>query len=141
MTPTEWTPALFASIDAKDTSRFLSFLSDDASFRFANLPAAVGLDAIRAAVDGFFAGIARSRHDVSNVWTPAGTVICEGQVTYTRLDGGVLSVPFVNVFGMAGALIRVYSIYVDASALFSVPMPVDAVSTLAVRSDQTVSQS
>src|SRR5471030_3041284 len=85
MTPQEWTPTLFASIDAKDTSRFLSFLSDDASFRFANLPAAVGQDAIRKAVDGFLASIAGCRHDVSNVWALAGTVICEGRVTYTRL--------------------------------------------------------
>ena len=127
MTHLEWTPTLFASIDAKDTSRFLSFLSDDASFRFANLPAAVGQDAIRQAVDGFLASIAGCRHDVSNVWALAGTVICEGRVTYTRLDGGVLSVPFVNVFGMAGPLIRDYSIYVDASALYSAPPSPDAV--------------
>ncbi len=121
MTALEWTPRLFASIDAKDTSRFLAFLSDDACFRFANLPAAVGRDAIREAVDGFFAGIASCRHVVSSVWVPEESVICEGQVTYTRLDGAVLSVPFVNVFGMAGPLVRRYSIYVDASALFSAP--------------------
>jgi ketosteroid isomerase-like protein len=119
MTSVEWTPALFASIDAKDTQRLLSFLSDDARFRFGNLPAAVGREAIREAVNGFFASIAACRHDVANVWAPNGHVICQGEVTYTRHDGGVLTLPFVNVFRMAGSLIREYAIYVDASMLFS----------------------
>ena len=122
MNHSNWTPALFASIDAKDTDRFLSYLSDDATFRFANQPAAIGHRAIGEAVDGFFAAIGASRHEVSTVWTPGDAVICQRQVTYTRHDGSVLSVPFINVFDMAGALIRHYSIYIDASALFS-PAP------------------
>jgi SnoaL-like domain len=140
MSPLKWIPTLFASIDAKDTSRFLSFLSDDACFRFANLPAAIGQDAIREAIDGFFASIAACRHDVSNVWAPDGNVICEGHVTYTRLNGSVLSVPFVNVFGMVGPLIREYSIYVDASALFSAPTSPDAAPTRALGSNGTASR-
>ena len=76
MTALQWTPRLFASIDAKDTSRFLAFLSDDACFRFANLPSALGRDAIRGSVDGFFASIAASRHDVSRVWAIDENVIC-----------------------------------------------------------------
>ena len=67
MTPLEWTPTLFASIDAKDTSRFLSFLSDDASFRFANLPAAVGQDAIRQAVNGFLASASQAADTTSRM--------------------------------------------------------------------------
>jgi hypothetical protein len=37
----DWLPALFASIDAQDVPRFLSFLAADARFRFGNLPAAL----------------------------------------------------------------------------------------------------
>ncbi|MGZ5130697.1 MAG: nuclear transport factor 2 family protein [Caldimonas sp.] len=119
MTPTEWTPALFASIDAKDSARFVSFLTEDAQFRFGNAPAAVGRDAIFAAVEGFFASIAACRHNVPNVWAVPGHVICQGEVTYTRHDGSVLTVPFVNVFTMAGERIRDYLIYIDASALYA----------------------
>lgn len=121
MTSHEWTPALFASIDAKDTARFQTFLTDDARFRFGNLPEAVGRDAIGAAVDGFFASIAACRHDVKNVWAPPGHVICQGEVTYTRHDASRLTVPFVNVFAMDGERIRDYLIYIDASALYSAP--------------------
>lgn len=125
MRHSNWTPVLFACIDAKDTDGFLSYLCDDATFRFANQPPSVGHLAIGAAVAGFFAAIGACRHEVTNVWTPGDAVICQGQVTYTRHDGSVLSVPFVNVLAMAGELIREYSIYVDASALFSAPPPAD----------------
>ena len=138
MNQSNWTPALFASIDAKDTDRFLSHLCDDATFRFANQPAAIGHPAIGEVVGGFFAAIGASRHEVSNVWTLGKTVICRGQVTYTRLDGSLLSVPFVNVFDMAATLIREYSIYVDASALFSPMRPADMRATPALHGNGSV---
>lgn len=45
--------------------------------------------------------------------------MCRGKVTYTRTDNTKLTVPFVNVFLIAGGKIREYEIYVDASALFA----------------------
>lgn len=140
MTASKWTPKLFSCIDEKDTEGFLSFLTDDACFSFANLPPAVGRAAIREAVDGFFGGISSCRHNVSKIWEPLDSVICEGQVAYTRLDGSMLSVPFVNVFGMAGALIRRYSVYVDASALFNVPPLTEAAPVRTNHSNGAVAQ-
>jgi hypothetical protein len=43
---------LFAAIDAKDTERFLGFLTDEASFRFGSAQAVQGREAIHRAVDG-----------------------------------------------------------------------------------------
>ena len=54
-------------------------------------------------------------------WTGPGTAVCEGEVTYTRLDGSTLTVPFVNVFELSGAQIRSYRIYIDNGPLFSAP--------------------
>ena len=48
-------------------------------------------------------------------------MICRGEVTYTRLDGSTLSVPFVNVLKLEGSLIRDYLIYADTSELYSPP--------------------
>ncbi|MEZ5458071.1 MAG: nuclear transport factor 2 family protein [Steroidobacteraceae bacterium] len=115
----DWLPALFASIDAQDVPRFLSFLAADARFRFGNLPAAVGHADIGAAVTGFFGSIAALRHELLQVWTAPAHVITEGVVHYTRLDGGKVSLPFVTVFGMEGTQIRDYLIYLDATPLYA----------------------
>jgi limonene-1,2-epoxide hydrolase len=115
----DWLPALFASIDAQDVPRFLSFLTADARFRFGNLPAAVGHADIGAAVTAFFGSIAALRHELLRVWTAPAQVITEGVVHYTRLDGGRVSLPFVTVFGMSGERIADYLIYIDPTPLYA----------------------
>jgi ketosteroid isomerase-like protein len=69
-------------------------------------------------VTAFFAAIAASRHRLLGTWSGAATAACEGEVTYTRHDGSVLTVPFANVFEMRGDKIAAYRIYVDNSLLF-----------------------
>lgn len=109
---------LFAAIDAKDTERFLGFLTAEASFRFGSAPAAHGSDAVRAAVDGFFATIAGCKHQLGRVVAEDGVNICEGEVTYTRHDGSEITLPFANVFELEGNLISAYKIYADAGPLY-----------------------
>jgi hypothetical protein len=67
-----WMAALLAAVDAKDTPRFLSFLTDDASFRFANAPAVAGRAAVGAMVSGFLGSIKAVRHDIGATWAPPG---------------------------------------------------------------------
>jgi limonene-1,2-epoxide hydrolase len=109
---------LFAAIDSKDTDGFLSFLTEDASFRFGSAPAAQGHEAIRAGVDGFFASIVGSKHAISNVLTKGDTLVCEGTVTYLRHDDVELAIPFTDVFELAGPKICNYKIYIDISPLY-----------------------
>jgi ketosteroid isomerase-like protein len=110
---------LFAAIDTKDTEAFLSFLTDDATFRFGSGPAVNGKEVIRDAVDGFFSSIASSRHSVANVLRDGAMQVCEGEVTYRRMDGSELSLPFTNVFELDGPLIRHYKIYIDIGPLYT----------------------
>ncbi len=110
--------SLFAAIDAKDTDRFLGFLTDEATFRFGSAPAVRGRSAIRAAVDGFFKSIAASHHTLSQTVRDGDVMVCEGEVTYTRHDGSQLSLPFANVFELDGGIISAYKIYVDAGPLY-----------------------
>lgn len=119
MNQTNWSASLFAVIDAKDTRGFLAFLADNAEFRFANAPPAVGKAAIGAAVDNFFAAIRSSRHDITRSWTQPDHYICQGTVTYTRHDGKEVTVPFANILGMRDGLIDDYRIYIDATPLFA----------------------
>jgi limonene-1,2-epoxide hydrolase len=110
---------LFARIDAKDTERFLEFLTDSASFRFGSAPSASGREAIRAAVDGFFASIAASKHELSRITEDTGVIICEGTVTYTRHSGSQITLPFANFLELEGDRISNYKIYADAGPLYA----------------------
>ncbi len=112
---------LFRSIDAMDAGRFASFLTEDAVFRFGNAPEARGREAIRALVAGFFEMIAGLEHRVTDTWAQPGTVVCRGEVTYTRKDGTQLTVPFADVLVMRGESIADYRIYMDVSQLFAPP--------------------
>jgi len=114
-----WLADLFAAIDGKNVERFLGFLADDARFRFGNIPACQGKHAIGAAVNGFFDSIDACHHEVLGSWSPSDSVICHGQVTYTRRDQKRVTVPFANVLMLRGGLIRDYLIFVDVSPLYA----------------------
>jgi limonene-1,2-epoxide hydrolase len=110
---------LFAAIDSKDTDAFLSFIRDDGVFRFGSMPGVQGQDAIREAVDGFFASIAGSRHTIEQSLAGDGTLVFEGKVTYERHNGSELTLPFANVFDLDGDLISTYKIYIDIAPLYA----------------------
>jgi len=118
MTTPAWLQPLFAAIDRRDAKAFVTFLTDDATFRFGSADAVVGRAAIREAVGGFFASIARLDHTIDDVWAPPGAVVLHGEVTYTRHDGGRLTVPFANICKLKGEKVCEYRIFVDASELF-----------------------
>jgi len=113
------TGGLFAAIDCQDTAAFVAYLTDNAIFRFGSSPAVRGRTAIAAAVDGFFGTIAGCSHTVQNTLSRDSTLACEGEVTYTRLDGGLVTLPFTDVFEYEGDLISQYKIYIDVSPLYA----------------------
>ena len=110
---------MFTAIDAKDSATFVSYLTEDAIFRFGSAPPVRGRDAIKAAVEGFFTTIAACSHDISNTLRQDDTMACEGVVTYTLHDGSEIALPFTNVFEYEGSLIAHYKIYIDIGQLFA----------------------
>jgi limonene-1,2-epoxide hydrolase len=116
---TAWLDSLFSAIDAMDTSAFVGHLTPDAEFRFGNLPAVHGAEAIAAMVGGFFQGIRGLRHTLHAHWSSGDAVICHGMVTYTRHDGSELTVPFANIMRRDGERAGDYRIFADVSALFA----------------------
>lgn len=113
------TGGLFAAIDANDAAAFVGYLTEDAVFRFGSAPAVSGRAAIQAAVDGFFGTIAGCSHQVHNTLASGSTLVCEGEVTYTRVDGSLIILPFTDVFEYDGDLIAQYKIYMDISPLYT----------------------
>lgn len=113
------TGGLFAAIDAKDAAAFVGYLTDDAVFRFGSSPAVQGHAAIQEAVGGFFGTIAGCSHNVMNTLGQGSTLVCEGEVTYTRVDGSSITLPFTDVFECEGELISHYKIYMDIGPLYA----------------------
>jgi len=112
-----WLSDLFSAIDAKDASRFASFLTEDVQFQFGNMMPISGRAAVQAAVESFFQSISSLRHIVHEHWTQGATVICRGTVTYRRLDGKEVSVPFANITKRTAEQMHEYRIFVDVSPL------------------------
>ena len=110
---------LFVSIDAMETEGFLAFISPDGEFLFGSTPPVQGHAGIGAAVESFFASFAALRHELQRLVVQDNTVVCEGEVTYTRHDGSVITLPFCNVFETDGGLISVYRIYIDVAPLYA----------------------
>ena len=113
------TGGLFAAIDAQDAASFVSFLTEDAVFRFGSAPPVQGREQIREAVAAFFATIAGCRHTIRNSLRSGPTVVCEGDVAYRRHDGTEVNVPFADVFEYEGDLIAHYKIYIDIGPLYA----------------------
>ena len=113
-----WWIDLCRAIDAKDTRAFVARLAPDCEFRFANGPSAVGHAAIGAAVEGFWASIRSSQHDVLRTWGDDDSAVCEGTCVYTRRDGSAMTIPFVDVLYFRGDLAVKYFIYMDVAPLW-----------------------
>jgi ketosteroid isomerase-like protein len=114
----QWWERLCATIDAKDTRGFVSYLADDCAFRFGNGPSVTGHDAIGAAVDAFWASIRASEHHVSDCWSGDDSAVCEGTCTYTRHDGSTVTLPFVDVLHFRDGKAAKYCIYMDVGPLY-----------------------
>lgn len=114
-----WIAELFASIDAKEIRKFTSFLAEECTFRFGNLPEVQGVDAIGQFVGGFFDSIDSLSHDLSDIWLVPDGAICHGIVSYTRHDKSVLTVPFSNILKINNDGIYDYLIFADTSQLYT----------------------
>jgi hypothetical protein len=88
-------------------------------FRFGNAEPAKGKKNVGGAVQGFFESIKGLSHDLHEIWVQPDAVVCHGTATYTRHDSTTLTVPFANIFGMDGDLIRDYLIFIDVSQLYN----------------------
>jgi ketosteroid isomerase-like protein len=113
------TPKLIADIDSMDAQAFASNLSENCVLRYANNEEVTGRDAIEAAIAGFYGTIKGLRHEPRNEWTVGDTTILQFDVTYTRHDGGQVTVPAVSIVRTDGELVDDYRIYVDLTPVYA----------------------
>jgi ketosteroid isomerase-like protein len=119
MTHTDAVPAVFAAIDAMDTPVLVDHLTPDATFVFANQPAAVGSDAIAGTVNYVFTTFKGLKHTITGMWEQGDTIVVRLSIDYTRHDDQVVTLPCVNIFQYEGAKIKDYRIYMDIAPVYA----------------------
>ncbi len=110
---------VFADIDAFDPDKFVAHLTPDVRFRFANAEPAIGREAVREAVAGFFATIDGLAHYIKNIWEFGETVIVQIDVEYLRKDGKTVTVPNADILIYDGDLVRDWQIYIDVTPVYA----------------------
>lgn len=114
-----WLNELFTVIDYKDAKDLGQFFADDVEFCFGNQAPVSGRETVVESIQAFFQSIEGLAHAIEDVVEDKDRIICRGLVTYTRLDGTTLCVPFSNWFYLRDELITGYYIFADNSALFN----------------------
>ncbi len=111
---------IFASIDRFVPEDFVQHLTEDVVFRFGNADAAVGRDAVREAVAGFFSTISGLTHHVKDMWEVADDVtVVNIDVEYRRQDGHTVYTPNIDVLRWRGDLVADWQIVIDVAPVFA----------------------
>ena len=114
----QWTRDLYRAIDARDVHACLEYVTDDASFRFGNAEPMIGRSAIGQGFGAFYAAVDGIHHHITHEWNDGEAKIIEAEVSYTRKDHRVVTVPAITVYRMAGHRVRQGQIFVDLAPVF-----------------------
>lgn len=123
----EWARDLYATcVDNKDAAGFAAAFLPDGWIQFGNAPGITGRAAIETAIAQFFSSFAALRHVSKGTWLDGDTLVLEAEVTYTRHDGRLVTVPASTIFRLAGGSAehdapqaRECRIYVDLTPLYA----------------------
>lgn len=122
-----WASDLYAdAVDRKDAAGFAAAFLPDGWIQFGNAPGITGRAAIEAAIAQFFASFVSLRHASKGTCLDGDTLVLEAEVTYTRHDGRVVTVPASTIFRLAPGSVengapraRECRIYVDLTPLYA----------------------
>jgi ketosteroid isomerase-like protein len=117
-----WIDDYYADVDAMRLEPFVERHSDDAVVVFGNNPRAVGKEAIRAAIGGFWSMIGGLRHERRNLWLvdDGATAVLEVVTHYTTKGGAEVPVPCVSLLDRdADGKVTSLRVYIDLAPLFA----------------------
>jgi ketosteroid isomerase-like protein len=116
-----WIDDYYADVDAMRLDAFVERHSDDAAVTFGNNPPAVGKEAIRAAIGGFWSMIGGLRHERRNLWlvNDGDTAVLEVITHYTTKGGAAVPVPCVSILDRsADGKVTSLRVHIDLAPLF-----------------------
>jgi ketosteroid isomerase-like protein len=115
----DYASEVYEAIDSKDEQRLARFLTENCTFVYANNDPVIGRANVAEASRKFMALIAGIKHQLVDVWAFDNVIVSRLEVTYTRHDGSILTVPAVTIWRMRARQIDDYRIYVDVAPLFA----------------------
>ena len=105
---------MFLAGESMHVERFAAFYTEDALYQFGNFPVARGPQGIIDTSQGFLAKVAAVDHHIKNMWKVGeDVVVCEMDVTYTRRDGKVITLPCCDTVRIKGDKVQELRIYMD----------------------------
>lgn len=110
---------IFADIDAMQPDSFVAHLSEDVVFQFVNNDPAVGRQAVKDAVEGFYQTIGGMTHHIRNVFWDGDVAIAQIDVEYVRQDGKHVTVPNADILTFEGDLVKDWRIFIDLAPVFA----------------------
>lgn len=110
---------LFSDIDSMEPERFTAHLADDVTMRFGNADPIHGRAAVHDAWAGFCEGLDGLSHEAGRRWESEEGTVAEADATYTRKDGGEVTVPVVTIYREGDGGIADYRIFIDLAPLFA----------------------
>lgn len=111
---------IFAAIDRRDAAALAKLFAHDAVMTFGNRDPMRGRNAIATGSAAFLTSIAGLRHRIINQWVVGQDTIAETEVTYTRRDGGKVTIPAVSIWRTAvDGMIANYRVFVDLAPVFA----------------------
>jgi ketosteroid isomerase-like protein len=110
---------LFDDIDSMEPERFTAHLAEDVTMRFGNADPIQGRAAAHDAWAGFCEGIDGVSHALVGRWESESGTVVQADVTYTRKDGGTVTVPVATIYRERDGEIADYRIFIDLAPLFA----------------------
>ena len=110
---------LFSDIDSMDPERFAAHLAEDVTMRFGSAEPIQGRDAVRDAWAEFCDGLDGVSHEGLRRWESEEGTAAEANVTYTKKDGGTVTVPVATLWREGDGGITDYRIFIDLAPLFA----------------------
>lgn len=110
---------MFTAVEKRDLDTYLTFFTEDAEYRAANLPPVFGHKGIAEFAKPMMDMFTKVDHIVKDVWQSGDVICCELDLTYVRKDGKSVTVPCCDIIRLQGGKVKSLRAFLDPGPAFA----------------------
>ena len=111
---------IFAALDSLQPGEFVAFFTEDGQMRTGNEAPLVGRKTIQDVLaQGMKATFKGLHHEIIGLWEVGDIAIVESNVSYTRIDDTIVTLPATTILYMTDGFVRDYRVYMDIAPAFA----------------------